>query len=139
MAPTSSPDGDMRISAQSITTPKGGAFIVVVAGGDDAAESTVRTAVILLLLAAPPVVVAVAAGATYRLVRRSLRSVDAMRARVAAISSADLAERVPVPPGRDEISALAVTMNHMLDRIEPAMSRSASSSVMPLMSCEAPP
>lgn len=116
MAPTSSPDGDMRISAQSITTPKG-AFIVVVAGGDDAAESTVRTAVILLLLAAP-VVVAVAAGATYRLVRRSLRSVDAMRARVAAISSADLAERVPVPPGRDEISALAVTMNHMLDRIE---------------------
>lgn len=116
MAPTASPDGDMRISAQSITTPKG-PFVVVVAGGDDAAESTVRTAVILLLLAAP-VVVAVAAGATYRLVRRSLRSVDAMRARVAAISSTDLAGRVPVPPGRDEISALALTMNDMLDRIE---------------------
>ncbi len=117
MAPTDSPpDRDMRISAQSITTPHG-PFIVVVAGGDDAAESTVWTAIILLLLAAP-VVVAVAAVATYRLVRRSLRSVDDMRARVAAISSADLAERVPVPPGRDEISALAVTMNDMLDRIE---------------------
>ncbi|WP_431240832.1 HAMP domain-containing sensor histidine kinase [Mycolicibacterium aichiense] len=116
MSPTSSADSDMRVSAQSITTPKG-SFVVVVAGGDEAVESTVRTAVILLLLAAP-VVVAVAAMATYRLVRRSLRSVDAMRAQVAAISSSESAERVPIPPGRDEISALAVTMNDMLDRIE---------------------
>ncbi|SBS78066.1 Signal transduction histidine kinase [uncultured Mycobacterium sp.] len=116
MSPTASADGDMRVSAQSISTPKG-SFVVLVAGGDEAVESTVRTAVIFLLLAAP-VVVAVAAAATYRLVRRSLGSVDAMRARVAAISSSESAERVPVPPGRDEISALAVTMNDMLDRIE---------------------
>lgn len=116
MSPTSAADGDMRVSAQSITTPKG-SFVVVVAGGDEAVESAVRTAVILLLLAAP-VVVAVAAVATYRLVRRSLGSVDAMRARVAAISTSESGERVPVPRGRDEISALAVTMNDMLDRIE---------------------
>jgi signal transduction histidine kinase len=50
--------------------------------------------------------------------RRSLRSVDAIRARVAEISTSDLTERVPVPPGRDEISALAMTMNDMLARIE---------------------
>jgi signal transduction histidine kinase len=50
--------------------------------------------------------------------RRSLRSVDAIRARVAEISTSDLTERVPVPPGRDEISALATTMNDMLARIE---------------------
>ncbi len=136
MAPTNSPRRRYADQRPVDHHAQGGAFDVVVAGGDDAAESTVRTAIIVLLLAAP-VVVAVAAGATYRLVRRSLRSVDAMRARVAAISSADLAERVPVPPGRDEISALAVTMNHMLDRIEPAMWRSVSLSVMPLMSCGA--
>lgn len=116
MAPTSSTDSDMRVSAQSITTPRG-SFVVVVAGGDEAVESTMRTAVILLLSAAPAVV-AVAALATYRLVRRSLGSVDAMRARVAAISTSDSTERVPVPAGRDEISALAATMNDMLDRIE---------------------
>ena len=116
MSPKSAADSDMRVSAQSISTPKG-SFIVVVAGGDEAVESAVRTAVILLLSAAP-VVVGVAAIATYRLVRRSLGSVDAMRARVAAISSSDLSERVPVPAGRDEISALAATMNDMLDRIE---------------------
>jgi len=116
MTSDSSADSDMRVSAQSVATPKG-TFTVEVAGGTDAVESTVRTAGILLLSAAP-VVVAVAAAATYRLVRRSLGSVDAMRARVAAISTSDLTERVPVPPGRDEISALAVTMNNMLARIE---------------------
>jgi signal transduction histidine kinase len=64
------------------------------------------------------VIVAVAAAATYWLVRRSLQSVDAIRSRVAEISASDLAERVPVPTSRDEISALAVTMNEMLARIE---------------------
>jgi signal transduction histidine kinase len=37
---------------------------------------------------------------------------------VAEISTSYLAERVPVPVGRDEISALAVTMNEMLARLE---------------------
>jgi signal transduction histidine kinase len=44
--------------------------------------------------------------------------VDAIRCRVADISTSDLAERVPVPTSRDEISALAVTMNEMLARLE---------------------
>ena len=48
----------------------------------------------------------------------ALRSVDSIRAQVAEISASDLAERVPVPPGSDEIAALAVTMNEMLARIE---------------------
>ena len=43
---------------------------------------------------------------------------DAIRNRVAEISTSDLAERVPVPASRDEIAALAVTMNEMLSRIE---------------------
>jgi signal transduction histidine kinase len=37
---------------------------------------------------------------------------------VADISASDLTERVPVPDSRDEIAALAVTMNEMLARIE---------------------
>ena len=55
---------------------------------------------------------------TYLLVSRSMRSVDAIRTRVAEISTSDLTERVPVPEKRDEISALALTMNEMLARIE---------------------
>jgi len=111
-----SPDGDMRISAQAVDG-LGGRYTVLVGAGSEAVESTVRT-VIVLLAGAAPIVIAVAAVATYLLVGRSLRSVDAIRTRVADISTSDLAERVPVPNNHDEISALAITMNEMLARIE---------------------
>jgi signal transduction histidine kinase len=112
----SSPDNDMRISGQTVDSPSG-RFTVLVGGGSEAVESTMSTAAVVLL-GLSPIVVAVTAVATYRLIRRSLRSVDAIRAQVAAISTSDLTERVPVPANRDEISALAVTMNEMLARIE---------------------
>jgi signal transduction histidine kinase len=110
------PTDDMRVSGIVTKTPSG-TYTVLVGGASEPAEATVKT-VALLLAGGAPVVVLVAAGASYWLVRRSLRSVDAIRSRVAEISTSDLAERVPVPTNRDEISALAVTMNEMLGRIE---------------------
>lgn len=110
------PGENMRVSGQRVATAAGD-YTVLVGGGSHSVEATART-VALLLAGGAPIVVAVAAGATYWLVRRSLRSVDAIRARVAEISTSGLAERVPVPSGRDEIAALAVTMNRMLSRIE---------------------
>ncbi len=110
------PSHNMRVSGQRVATASGD-YTVLVGGGSEAVEATART-VALLLACGAPIVVAVAAGATFWLVRRSLRSVDAIRVHVAAISTSDLAERVPVPHGRDEIAALAVTMNQMLSRIE---------------------
>ncbi|KAA0091397.1 sensor histidine kinase [Mycolicibacterium sp. P1-18] len=105
-------DGDMRISGDTV-----GRYTVLVGAGSEAVESTVKT-VLVLLVGAAPVITVVSAAVTYHLVARSLLSVDAIRARVAAISTSDLAERVPVPTNYDEISALAVTMNEMLARIE---------------------
>lgn len=55
---------------------------------------------------------------TYVFVGRALRPVDDIRARVEEISGGDLTQRVPVPATGDEVSALAVTMNEMLARIE---------------------
>ena len=115
MTSPTSPD-NTRISGRTIDTPSG-RWTVLVAGDSDTARSTVINAA-LVLLGAAPVVIAVAAVAAYRMVRRSLRSVDSIRAQVAEISASDLAELVPVPPGSDEIAALAVTMNEMLARIE---------------------
>jgi signal transduction histidine kinase len=109
-------DTDVRVSAQTVAG-LGGRYAVLVGATGDAVDSTVKTVVVLLAVAAP-IVIAGAAGATYILVRRSLRSVDAIRTRVADISAHDLTERVPVPANRDEISALAITMNEMLARIE---------------------
>lgn len=107
---------DMRVSGQKVAT-RSGVYTVLVGGGSEAVEATARTLAILLACSAP-VIVGVVAAATYWLVRRSLQSVDAIRTRVADISTSDLAERVPVPDGHDEIAALAVTMNEMLSRLE---------------------
>jgi signal transduction histidine kinase len=115
--PDDAVDGDdMRVSGRRISTPRG-EYTVIVGGGSEAVESTAST-VALLLACGAPIVVGLAAAATYRLVRGSLKSVDAIRSRVAEISTSDLAERVPVPGTRDEISALATTMNEMLARLE---------------------
>ncbi|WP_324678112.1 HAMP domain-containing sensor histidine kinase [Mycobacterium sp. 663a-19] len=110
------PNDDMRVSGQRVNTAFG-EYTVLVGGGSEAAEATARI-VALLLAGGAPIIIGVAATATYRLVRRSLQSVDAIRSRVAEISTSDLADRVPVPTSRDEISALAVTMNEMLARLE---------------------
>lgn len=110
------PDDNMRISGQRVNT-SAGEYTVIVGGGSEAVETTART-VALLFACGAPIIIAVAAAASYWLVRRSLQSVDAIRSRVADISASDLSERVPVPTSRDEISALAVTMNEMLARIE---------------------
>jgi signal transduction histidine kinase len=107
---------DMRVSGQRVNTASG-EYTVLVGGGSEAVEATTRI-VALLWAGGAPIIVGVAAIASHRLVRRSLQSVDAIRSRVAEISTSDLAERVPVPRSRDEISALAVTMNEMLERLE---------------------
>lgn len=111
-----SPGDDMRLAGQTVAAP-GGAYTVVVGGASEAVEATVRT-VAILLAAVSPLMIAVAAYVSYTLVKRSLRSVDAIRARVAEISVSDLSERVPVPASGDEIAALAGTMNAMLERVE---------------------
>ena len=111
-----SPYGQIRFSAQTVDGPDG-RHTVLVGEGSQAVFSTVKTVVVALALAAP-IVVAVSAAVTYLLVRRSMRSVDEIRSRVAEISTSDLTERVPVPEKIDEISALALTMNEMLARIE---------------------
>ncbi len=110
------PSDDMRLSGQRVNTVSG-RYTVLVGGGSEAVEDTART-VALLLASAAPIIVAVAAAATYRLVRHSLRSVEAIRRRVAAITTSDLAQRVPVSDNRDEIAALAITMNEMLARLD---------------------
>lgn len=114
---TEGEDGiDLRVSGA--TADRQGTRYTVLVGADGAGVDSTVTIVAVLLVIAMPVVVAGAAAATFVLVRRSLRSVEAIRLRVADISAHDLSERVPVPAHRDEVSALAVTMNDMLARIQ---------------------
>ena len=82
-------------------------------------RDTIRT-VAVFLLAGTPVLLGAVALAVWMLVGRALWSVEQIRATVADIDAHRLAQRVEVPPTRDEIAALATTMNTMLDRLEAA-------------------
>ncbi|GAB6901564.1 sensor histidine kinase [Kineosporia succinea] len=67
-----------------------------------------------------PLLLAGLGGLVWVMMGRALRPVEQIRSRVAAIDERELAERVPIPPTRDEVAALAVTMNEMLDRLQTA-------------------
>jgi signal transduction histidine kinase len=72
----------------------------------------------VLLLVAAPLLVALVAVAVWVLVGQSLKTVERIRRQVAEIDGRRLSERVEVPPTGDEIAALTVTMNQMLDKLE---------------------
>jgi signal transduction histidine kinase len=57
----------------------------------------------------------------YALTGAALRPVEAMRRRAGAITASTPGQRLPVPPARDELSRLAVTLNDMLARLEAAL------------------
>ncbi|MEI6363980.1 MAG: HAMP domain-containing sensor histidine kinase [Actinomycetes bacterium] len=82
----------------------------------------VYTLVGWLLVLGSPFLLAAVGVVTWVAVGRSLRSVDRIRDRVEMIGASDLHERVPVPVAKDEIAALATTMNHMLGRLEASAS-----------------
>ncbi len=71
-------------------------------------------------LVAAPAALLLAIAAGYLLAAASLRPVEAMRRRAAAITASTPGSRLPVPPSRDEVSRLAETLNDMLDRLESA-------------------
>jgi signal transduction histidine kinase len=80
-------------------------------------RASVQT-VVVLLLAATPLLLAAVAVAVWVLVGRALRPVEQIRTAVAEIDARALSARLEIPPTRDEIAALARTMNAMLDRLQ---------------------
>lgn len=112
------PDGDDRYLAVAAATPDGAATVVVAGALDDVTESTELVGG--LLAAGVPLLLLVVAFTTWKVVGRALAPVDAIGREVEEISAARLHRRVPVPPGGDEISRLAGTMNGMLARLEDA-------------------
>jgi signal transduction histidine kinase len=75
-----------------------------------------------LLVAYPPLVLIMALIA-WRVIGWTLRPVAVLRAGAARISGSDQDERLVVPESADEIQALAVTLNDMLDRLAAARGR----------------
>jgi signal transduction histidine kinase len=82
-----------------------------------------RSALTIALVIIMPLLLLVVGLVTWLVTARALSPVDAIRAEVDAISTRDLHRRVPDPPGDDEISRLAGTMNRMLERLEAGQHR----------------
>src|SRR5450755_1954666 len=75
------------------------------------------------LVIAGVVLVAAAGLGAYGLARAALSPVERLRREVAALSERDQAPGVRVPATRDEIAALARTMNQLLGRLQRALAR----------------
>lgn len=95
-------------------------YTVVAAASTADIEQSART-VRWLLLAIFPLLLAALAAIAWRVIGAALRPVEALRQGAERIDDASSErERLPVPPSDDEISALATTLNAMLDRIATA-------------------
>jgi signal transduction histidine kinase len=110
-----------RVAAVGVTTPAG-QFKVLAARSLDPADEGVAS-LGGLLAGGLPVLVLLVTVTTWVVTGRALRPVEAIRSEVSAITSTELARRVPAPPGDDEIARLARTMNQMLERLEGASVR----------------
>jgi two-component system OmpR family sensor kinase len=88
----------------------------------ESADGTLGEVLAGLLVGGAILVAATGVGA-YALARAALSPVERLRREAAAISERDLASRLQVPRTRDEIAALAVTMNELLSRLQAAPAR----------------
>ena len=105
--------------------PRGDRQTVVVAQRfDDVAHS--QTILGVTLLATYPLLLAVLALIAWRVVGAALRPVESLRASADRISGSGQDVRLPVPSSGDEIHALALTLNSMLDRLAASRARQRS-------------
>ncbi|MBU4464347.1 MAG: HAMP domain-containing protein [Actinobacteria bacterium] len=113
--PIGSESQPFRVAIHPAALPGGPGWIYVATSlaQVDTATSTLSWT----LAAAVPILIAIVALTIRSAVGRSLKPIESIRRQAAGIGS-DSIQRVPVPESRDEVSRLAVTVNHMLDRLE---------------------
>lgn len=114
-------DSRLRVRVATVGTPEGPRTVLVAEPIDDLVESS--AVLRLMLLIGYPVILGVLALIAWRVIGAALRPVESLRAAAEGISGSGGADRLPVPPSDDEIHALAVTLNSMLDRLDRAHER----------------
>lgn len=108
----------LAVPAHSGTLP----LVALVGTNTDLTEKTLRRAQTIIWRDGPPIVVVASLGA-WLLADAALRPVGRMRRRLTEITEQDTGARLQVPGSRDEIAALAVAMNGLLDRLQRALAR----------------
>ena len=114
----------LRVRAVAATSATGPVSVLVALPVGDvlASRAALRTG---LLVVFPLVLLALAAVA-WRVVGSTLRPVEELRADAERISGTSRDDRLAVPAAADEIRALALTLNQMLDRLAAGRARQRS-------------
>jgi two-component system, OmpR family, sensor kinase len=121
---TTTIDGEAeRVMAGPLPARRG--WIAAAAVSLESADAT-TSALVTRLVAGGSIFVVVAAAGAYLLARAALAPVDRLRRQAAAVSARDPSARLAVPKTRDEIAALARTMNDLLGRLHTALARQRS-------------
>ncbi len=113
--------GSFRVLAEPVHLKDGPGWIYVAASLAPVNAATLSVATLFTI--GLPLVLLVVAFIVWRAAGQALKPVNRIRKQASAIGGADLTQRVLVPGSRDEIAKLAVTMNHMLDRLEASANR----------------
>jgi signal transduction histidine kinase len=111
--------GSSSSSGPGSTTVSPSVIVAVPVNDIEASQRILRDT---LLVTYPPLVVIMALIA-WRVIGWTLRPVETLRSGAARISGSDQDERLAVPESADEIRALALTLNDMLDRLAAARGR----------------
>jgi two-component system, OmpR family, sensor kinase len=96
---------------------------VAVAGTSLESYDNTRASMMTGLAVGGAIVVVLAALGAYWLARTALAPVERLRRQAATLSAADAGAGLQVPATRDEIAALAVTMNALLGRLHATLAR----------------
>jgi signal transduction histidine kinase len=110
--------GDLRVVAVAAGTPA--APVAVVAAAPTADLETSRQVLRIVLVVLFPLVLLALGLVAWRVIGSALRPVEELRHGAERIGGGMADEHLPVPPTQDEISALATTLNRMLDRLATA-------------------
>ncbi|HEX3317351.1 MAG TPA: ATP-binding protein [Solirubrobacteraceae bacterium] len=109
-------DEPFRILAVRVTR-RGRPAALVVGTSFEGVDAAVDRVVRLMVLAGPALLLVTGLGG-WSLARKALRPVAQVTEQAERIEVDHLDARVPVPRTADEIAHLAVTLNHMLDRLD---------------------
>jgi two-component system, OmpR family, sensor kinase len=107
----------------AIPASNGGHRVIALVGTTTGIPQTAESGAWSAIVTAAPLAAVVAGLAAYVLTGAALHPVERMRRRLTEITEHDSAARLKVPPTRDEIASLAVTMNAVLDRLQHALIR----------------
>lgn len=115
-------DGEDEREVAMLAASEQGGQVLVVGTSQERVEEALD-GLLTQLLVGIPLALLVASAAGYLVAGSALRPVERMRQHAARVSARSSAERLPVPPGDDELSRLGRTLNAMLERLDAGLKR----------------